>query len=161
MDAYLGKVRERLAKEGFGCQANVADGEPFLLVAHRSRVELAKFGSNVDTFFFFAHFPSLTNNELRAYSGRCFNHALHARGLRPPRGLFEAVFSYAVALVDQAADETTQAVRNDFPPKHWSAGENQVIYDLGAKKLYYFEKTPFWGAFYYDGQRKTIRRLLA
>ena len=161
MEAFLSKARERLEKEGFGCQENVADGEPFLLVAHRSRVELAKFGSNVDTFFFFAHFPSLTNNELRAYSGRCFNHALHARGLRPPRGLFEAVFSYAVALVDQAADETTQAVRNDLPPKHWSAAEIPVIYDLGTKKLYYFEQTPFWGAFYYNGQRKTIRRRLA
>ena len=161
MDAYLGRVRERLAKEGFSCQENDADGEPFLLVTHRSRVEPAKFLSNVDTFFFFAHFPSLTNDELRAYSGRCFNRALHARGLRPPRGLFEAVFSYAVALVDQAADETTQAVRNEMPPKHWSAAETRVIYDLGAKKLYYFEKTPFWGAFYYNGQRKTIQRLLA
>jgi hypothetical protein len=161
VDAYLSKVQERLKKEGFGCQENVADGEPFLLVAHRSRIELTKFASNVDTFFFFTHFPSLTSNELRAYSGRCFDHALQARGLRPPRGLFEAVFSYAVALVDQAADETTQAVRNDLPPKHWSAAETQVIYDLGAKKLYYFEKTPLWGAFYYGGQRKTIQRLLA
>ena len=147
-------------KEGFGCQENVADGETFLLVAHRSRIELTKFG-NVDTFFFFTHFPSLTSNELRAYSGRCFNHALHARGLRSPRGLLEGVFSYAVALVDQAADETIEAVRNVAAPKHWSAGEIQVVYDLGAEKLYYFEKTPFWGAFYYDGLRKTIQRLLA
>ncbi len=160
MEAFLGKVQERLKKEGFGCQENVADGEPFLLVAHRSRVELAKFGSNVDTFFFFAHFPSLTNSELRAYSGRCFNHALHARGLRPPRGLFEAVFSYAVALVDRAADETIEAVRNDPTPKHWSAAEIQVVYDLASEKLFYFEKTPFWGAFYHDGIRKAIRRLL-
>lgn len=160
MDAYLGKVRERLAKEGFGCQENVADGEPFLLVAHRSRLGLTKVG-NVDTFFFFAHFPSLTSNELRAYSGRCFDHALHSRGRWPPRGLFEGVFSYAVALVDRAADETIQAVRNDPTPKHWSAGEIQVIYDLGAEKLYYFERTPLWGAFYYGGQRKTIKRLLA
>jgi hypothetical protein len=160
VDAFLSKVQARLEKEGFGCQENVAYGEPFLLVAHRSRIELTKFG-NVDTFFFFAHFPSLTNNELRAYSGRCFNHALHARGLWSPRGLFESVFSYAVALVDQAADETTQAVRNDLPPKHWSAGEIQIIYDLGAEKPYYFERTPLWGGFYYGGQRKTIRRLLA
>ena len=160
MEAFLGKARERLEKEGFSCQEKVADGEPFLLIAHRSRVELTKFG-NVDTFFFFAHFPSLTSNELRAYSGRCFDHALHGRGLRPPRGLFEGVFSYAVALVDEAANETTQTVRNDAAPKHWSAAEIQVVYDLASEKLFYFEETPFWGAFYYNGLRKTIRRLLA
>ena len=35
-----------------------------------------------------------------------------------------------------------------------------IVYDETEGRLYYFEKTPIWGAAYYRGFRKKIRQLL-
>jgi hypothetical protein len=36
-----------------------------------------------------------------------------------------------------------------------------VVYDAQRDRLFYFEKTPIWGAAYYRGLRKQITDLLA
>jgi hypothetical protein len=55
---------------------------------------------------------------------------------------------------------TAQVIKTEEPPTHWSAGELRVAYDAPHHQLYYYEKTPLWGAAYYSGFRKKIQKYL-
>jgi hypothetical protein len=159
VSAYLATVAPRLAADGFLC--TLEDEGPYVMTAHRSRLEISKL-ANVDTSFLFAYLPSPSIDELRRFSAGCFRSALAARkGWRLPRGLFEGVFCYSVALVDSAAPEVAQSVRNELPPKHFSAIEIRIVYELPSARLFFYEKTPIWGAAYAAGQRNLIRRMLS
>jgi hypothetical protein len=160
-EAYLATVLQRLRDEGFGCQENVGHGDyVFRWVAKRTRFELTKFGFS-ETFFVFERFGSLDLDSLKAFSANCFGYATKAKSIPLPRGIFESVWCFPVALVDGIDAAVSEAVRSQAPSRHWSSAEMPVIYDVGSGTLHYFEKTPAWGAAYYGGFRKLIRTLLA
>src|SRR5262245_39496381 len=160
LDNYLREVRQRLEAEGFACRDDVAfDGRRFRWVAHRCRFELTKFGYS-ETFFVFADFASLDWPALQSFAADGFRYALQNRSVPLPRGFFESVWCYPVALVAYAPADVVEAVQTQTPPKHWASAEIPVIYEAGAGELHYFKKTPFWGAAYYRGFRQTIERLL-
>ena len=157
---WLQTVTEGMAASRFKISSDVSCGDrTFPAVAHRSRFELTKFG-NCETFFVFEEFDSLSPAEMRRFSAEAFTFAKAARKLKLPCGLFEAVFCFAVAIVDGLDDATAEAVRNEVPQKHWAAGEIPVVYDRAIGQLCYFEKTPMWGAAYYAGFRKQISKFL-
>jgi hypothetical protein len=160
MDSWLNTVRSRLAAAGFVILDDVAfEGRTFPVVARRTRFELTKFGFS-ENFFIFAEFDRLTTETLRAFSADAFRCALK-RGVIPlPRGLFESVWCYSIAVAKAVSEPTLESVQSDTPPKHWASAEIPVVYDLAQGRLFYFEKTPFWGAAYYAGFRKQIQRLL-
>ena len=78
-----------------------------------------------------------------------------------PRGFFNGVWAYAVAIVDSLDPATAEAVRTTAPAKHWSAAEIPAVVDLSTGELTVFEKTPIWGAAFYRGFRKNLRRFVA
>lgn len=134
--------------------------DPFLALAmRRSRFEITKFG-NVDTFFVFSQFPELDVQTQASFSSRAFEWANKNKGVGLPNGFFEAVVCYTVAVTQNAHPALQQAVRQQDPPKHFGAFEVPIVYDTGANVLYFFEKTPMWGAAYYNGFRKEIQETL-
>jgi hypothetical protein len=153
---FLIRARTRLEASGFRC---TRDAAPFLLAAHRSRFELTKFG-NLDTSFLFACFPAIDRVQLDAFSAASFKAALADRGPRLPRGFGEAVFSYAVAVVESTPPDVLEYVRRDMGPKHWAASENRIVFDIATQQLAVCERTPLWGAAYASSQRNLIRSLL-
>jgi hypothetical protein len=161
MKDWLEEVRGRLLAGGFVLLPDdaSADDTPFTMVARRSRFELTKFGFS-ETFFLFAEFDALNPDRMRRFSADAFRTAKQLRKIGLPCGLFESVWSYAVAMCPTVDEATRQAVQNEAPPKHWAAAEIPVIYDSTQGKLYYFEKTPLWGAAYYRGFRKEIGKFL-
>jgi hypothetical protein len=157
---YLTSAIQRLRAEEFNCSENVAYGDHvFSWVARRTRFELTKSGFS-ETFFVFAELPSVDTSSLRQFSAKCLRCAKKMRIIPLPCGLFESVWCFSVALVDGIDADTSEVVRNETPPRHWASAEIPVVYDLKSRILYYFEKTPIWGAAYYARFRKTIREML-
>jgi hypothetical protein len=149
---------QRLRDNGFVFLEHT-DAKDFAGVARRSRFELTKFGY-CETFYIFKEFEYLDADAMRQFSAEAFRYAKAHRKCFLPCGLFEAVFSFAVATADRVRLEAERMIRNDVPPKHWAAAEMRVAYDEGRDELFYLEKTPLWGAAYYSGFRKQIRRFL-
>ena len=159
-DRWLHEAEARLSSGGFTISHDVSfDGSRFEMVAHRSRIELTKFG-NCERFFVFAAFDTLSEASLRQFSAEAFRYALAARHVPLPCGLFEAVFCFPVAIVAVLDPAIADSVRDKQPPKHWAAFETPAIYESGTGKLYYFQGTPFWGLVYHAGLRRQLRQFL-
>ncbi len=132
----------------------------FKYAAHRSRFELSKFGM-AENFFTFAEIPNLTPEVLRQYTSAAFKFANANKSSSLPNGFFAATFCFAVAVTMNLHPQLAQYVRDTAPIKHWSAFEMPVVFDLANGGLYYFEKTPLWGAAYYNGFRQEIQTNLS
>lgn len=160
MESWLNTVRSGLAAAGFVLLDGVEfDARKFSLVARRSRFELTKFGFS-ESFFIFEEFDHLTTEALRTFSADAYRCAKKQRVMPLPCGLFESVWCYSVAITKAIDEPALASVRSATPPKHWESAEIPVVYDLAQAKLFYFEKTPLWGAAYYAGFRKQIERHL-
>jgi hypothetical protein len=160
VDAWLNAARESLSAAGFVIFEHVSeDGMSFPIVARRTRFELTKFGFS-ESFFVFGEFDELTTPEVREFSADAYRYAKRHKTIPLPCGLFESVWSYAVALARSVDERTLDSIQSETPPKHWASAEIPVIYDQSRRKLFYFEKTPLWGSAYYAGFRKQIRSLL-
>jgi hypothetical protein len=157
---WLHDAETRLSSKGFTISQDVSfDGTCFQMVAHRSRIELTKFG-NCERFFVFANFDTLSEASLRQFAAKAFRYALAARHVPLPRGLFEAVYCFPVAIVAVLDPAIADSVRDKQPPKHWASAEIPAVYEHSTGKLYYFARTPLWGAAYYAGFRRQLRQFL-
>lgn len=96
---------------------------------------------------------------MEQYSKDCMNYALkNYKNL--PRGMQNAVVSnnvLASANVDPMAVKFVEAK----PKKHYAAFEMPIIVDLTQEKIYYYKKTPIWGAIYYKYFREYISKNFA
>lgn len=159
-DAYLSTVFPRLEQEKYiRLESPAVAAGNFEAVALRSGWEWSKFGFS-EVFFVFGRIEDPTEVNLRAFSARAMEFALNNRKIRLPRGFFESVWCFSVALTTSLADVDAQKIREVSPPKHWAAAEIPVVFDEAQQRIVYFERTPLWGAAYYAGIRKDIQRLL-
>jgi hypothetical protein len=150
----------RLESDGFSILENVSyAGKTYPVVARRSRFELSKFGFS-ESFFIFREFESLTKRQLWDFSDDAYSYAKQHKTIPLPCGVFESVWSYAIAIAQSADEEALTSVECDSPPKHWSSAEIPAVYDLSREKVYYFKQTPMWGAVYYDGFRRQVLQIL-
>jgi hypothetical protein len=160
MGSWLSTIHGRLTAEGYVVQDDFPfEGKTFPVFARQTRFVVTKFGF-AENFFTFFEFERLTSDMLRRFSADAFRCANQNRVVPLPCGLGESVWSYAVALAKSVDDATLNSARFDTPPKHFAAAEIPVVYDQTQNKLWYFEKTPLWGAAYYAGFRRQIKRLL-
>ena len=159
-DAWLHHVATRLQSDAF-VPMDPQSYQPagFKFAVRRTRFEIAKFGM-AETFFVFADIPTLTPEIINSFSNGAFQLALRSKSVPLPCGLFESVWSFAVAITSNLHPQMAEIIRNTTPPRHWSAGEIPVIFDATTGYLCYFEKTPVWGAAYYAGFRKQIQKYL-
>lgn len=156
-NAWLGHVSQRLAANGFAPLApQIYQPQGYKYVVRRSRFEISKFG-NAEYFFAFAEIANLTPDILRDYSAAAFQLAINNKSFPLPCGFFEAVFCFPVVITVNLHPQMAQIIRDTAPTKHWSAFEIPVVFDLVNGGLYYFEKTPVWGAAYYAGFRRDIQ----
>ena len=158
---WLGNISGNLSANGFA-PLKPEDYQPpgFKYAARRSRFEILKFGV-AEYFFTFAEIPNLVPDVLRTYSNAAFQFAQANKTNPLPNGLFGAVFCFAVVITANLHPQLADIVRNTEPTKHWSAFEIPVVFDLSNGGLYYFEKTPMWGAAYYAGFRREIQTNLS
>jgi hypothetical protein len=157
---WLQNAMARLSSHGFTISQDICyEGQTFKLVAHRSRFELTKCG-NSETFFVLGEFETLNRKLMRQFCARAFRYAKASRKVPRPCGLFEAVYCFAVAVVDVLDQATAQSVQNEVPPMHYAAAEMPVVYERSHNRLCFFEKTPIWGCAYYAGFRNEIKQLL-
>lgn len=167
-EAYLARVTQRLKNDGFAIEENITYMEQsFDCVAKRTRFEIDKY-CFVATSYLFARLSAPDISSLRDFSAESFKYALRTSGIIPiaggirwPRGLYLGVWCYPVAIVDDIDEETSEALRNQAPPKHFIASEMPVVYSLASGTLHYCEITPMWGGLYYDQMRLIINIMLA
>jgi hypothetical protein len=158
--SWLQGCVDRLSRDGFSISQGVAySNRLFKVVAHRSRLELTKFG-NSETLFVFAEVDLQTPASVRHYSADAFRYANQSKHFPLPCGVFESVWCFPVAIVETVAPAVEGSVRFEEPARHWGAAEIPVIYERKHGKLCYFEKTPVWGCAYYAGFRSQIKRYL-
>lgn len=158
---WLQNVNQKLSSNGFSpLAAEKYQSQGFKYVARRSRFEITKFGM-AETFFSFTEIPNLTKEILMQYSNTSFKFSNNNRNFPLPNGFFVSTFCYAVAITANLDIQLAQYVKDTAPIKHWSAFEMPVVFDLTDGNLFYFEKTPFWGAAYYNGFRNEIKKNLS
>ncbi len=158
--AFLGQARQRLTAAGYALNENTPfEGRTFSLAARHSGFELTKFGFS-EKFFVFQEFDRLDQRTLRDFSAAAFRYTIASMRIPLPRGFFNSAWCYAVAVARSVDPAALTSVQNDAPTKHWASAEIPVVFDASQNRLFYFEKTPLWGAAYYAGFRKTIQRML-
>lgn len=159
-NSWMQQINQRLMANSFVPLApEIYQPQGYKYVVRRTRFEFSKFGM-AENFFTFAEIPNLTPDLLRSYSNTAFHFAKTNKTVPLPCGFFEAVFCFAVAITANLHPQMAQYVRETTPIKHWAAFEMPVVFDLANGGLYYFEKTPLWGAAYFNGFRKEVQRNL-
>ncbi len=157
---FFQNVSQRLAANSYAPLApQTYQPLGFKFGVRRSGFELSKFGV-CERFFLFAEIPNLDATVLQSYSAGAFQFANKNKSTPLPNGLFSCVFCFAVVVTENLDPQLAQAIRDSSPIKHWSAFEMPVVYDVANGGLYYFEKTPVWGAAYYAGFRQEVKNNL-
>ena len=160
--AYLQRLRDRLEDLGFDITDDIpCRNRTFNFVAKRTRFQLEYFGF-AEIYFIPAVFTTIGRSSLKEFSALCFDYAKRSRSVPLPRGFFEMVVCFPVAVITGGSTEAYEFLRREPPPKHWQmgGGEFPVICDPKAKHLYYSETTPDWGWLYHDHFRDLIRTTL-
>jgi hypothetical protein len=149
---YVNAVHASLAQRGFIFQT----GPGGVLVAHRSSLEITKFG-NLDRVVILMYRPTLEPAEFAAFSAWAFDYSPQAiRDSRLPRGFGQTVFCYAVAAVDVASPQLIAAASRSAP-RHWAGLETRVVRDLTCCTTYSLQKKLIWGAAYSGSERAFVR----
>ncbi len=100
--------------------------------------------SKMKKYAFVSYMPLVTADSMVGYSKRCMQYALdNYKGLA--RGIQNGVASFAVMAGEQIEQGAVDFVLAS-PEKHWAAFEMPVLVDLGARRVFYFQGTPLWGA---------------
>ena len=158
---YVQSVLQRLYGQGFKCAENVPyGGQVFSAVCHKGGFEISKFGM-FERFFVLQYLSSIDPMSLGRFSSHCFNYATSAKESPLPLGFFAALVCYAVAIVDTVDQATAISITNETPSKHMGAFEFPVIYELSTRRLYYLDRTPLWGAAYFNGFKNEAHRMLS
>ena len=100
--------------------------------------------SKMKKYAFVSYMPLVTADSMVGYSKRCMQYALdNYKGLA--RGMQNGVASFAVMAGEQIEQGAVDFVLAS-PEKHWAAFEMPGLVDLGARRVFYFQGTPLWGA---------------
>ncbi|HJQ68083.1 MAG TPA: hypothetical protein VKA70_03890 [Blastocatellia bacterium] len=159
--AYAQSVLQRLYGQGFRCAENVPyGGQVFSAVGHKGGFELSKFGM-FERFFVLQYLSSIDPMSLGRFSAHCYNYATSAKESPLPLGFFASLVCYSVAIVDTVDQATAISITNETPPKHLGSFEFPVIYELGTRRLYYLDRTPLWGAAYFNGFKNEAHMMLS
>jgi hypothetical protein len=159
-DSWLQYISPKLAANKFHpMKPEIYQPQGYKYAVQKSGFSLATFGMS-EHFFTFAEIPDLSPQTLKNYSGAAFKFANANKEVPLPNGLFNAVFCFPVVITENLSPETAEYVRGTTPEKHWSAFEVPAVMDLTSHSLVYFEKTPLWGAAYFNWFRRQIVEVL-
>ncbi len=137
---YLEKIKSRYGNDNYVDKLKVHQ-------FYDEKFEIKWAATKLKQYSFVGYTETITPELLEAFAGECTSCALDIyKGL--PRGMQNAVVSFAVLAGENITQDAMDYIKK-APKKHWAAFEMPVIADLKNEKIYYFEKTPMWGAIYY------------
>jgi len=159
---YMQKVTERLKVEGFHIKYNISYSNwTFKCVAIRRRFQIEHLGL-AETFFIFVDFSYLDAGLFRDFSKKCLAFARESKiSPFPYTPLFDIAICFPVGLVTSLDIKTAKEIQNSKPPWLFCDYEMAVICDIGAKRLYYPERTPNYAIMRWETWRNKIREILS
>ncbi|MBM4158947.1 MAG: hypothetical protein FJ216_09255 [Ignavibacteria bacterium] len=128
-------------------------------VYHRNRLEASKF-SKVDTYCGVKYMGEpLDFAKITGFSSKLFNDSMRARtgGFI---GLGNALVVYPLIVTNGISNQAADFIKN-YCTKHYASFEFPCILDLDTYYLYFYDKTPVWGALYYGGFRTEVMQLFS
>jgi len=148
---YLAKVEMRFSGK------QVPDiNAPQVTQFYEEKFKATWLATKLKMYSFVAYQSHISKESIATYSDSCTKYALNAyQGL--PRG-----FQNGVGSINVLASESIDAEAIEYamarPKKLFAAFEMPVIYDLANDRVFYFTKTPMWGAIYYKYIREYIEQ---
>ena len=147
--AYLQKVKDR-----FQTGAVIAELRAELF--YEEHFEWRWMASKLKQSGFLSFADTVTKELMQSYSEKCLQYALsHTPGM--VRGMQNGILSVNV-LAGRKIEYEAVNYAMKRPKKHFAAFEMPVIVDLDSETLYYYRKTPLWGAIYYRSVREWIEQ---
>jgi len=148
---YLSKVEAK-----FSTAKDVAVEQYRTKMLYEEKFEMKWIATKLKMFSFVTYAPHVTAQDISDYSNLCIAHALSTyKGL--PHGFQNGVASFNV-MASEKVDPEAIAFAKSRPKKHFAAMQMPVIYDLSSNEIFYYEKTPLWGAIYYKHFREYIQK---
>jgi len=148
---YLTLLDQWMCHYGFE-QIKVHESAGLERVFKRGRVEAARFGK-VDIYCCVKSLPAnATAHAFESFSEQMFNMASRHRS-GAPLGFGGMLVVYPLLITENISSELAGFIK-EYCPKHFAATEFPSVIDLNTGFVYYYEKTPAWGAFYYAAFRQ-------
>ena len=146
---YLSRVYQR-----FSSYSNVLVGRFYATQFYEEKFQVKWLATKLKMFSYVSYLPVINEQDIIEFSDVCLADALQKyKGL--PRGFQSGVGSFCV-LASEYIDPRAIAYVQQRPKKHYAAFEMPIIYDLTRNMLFYYDKTPMWGAIYYKFFREYI-----
>lgn len=159
-DAYLNELADNLARQGFRIQRNVRLDPYFLhIVASVNAVEVTKFGKMSRVVPITSMNNPVTIEMIKDFSASAMRYSLDNRGSDLPRGFGGSVLSVPTIVSDEYREDVKKWISKNRPPRHFAAAEFPVLLSTAVHGVYYYKKTPMWGAVYYRGFRKFVQEI--
>ena len=158
-DTYTKKIYEKLERDGFVLQKSRIGSVDVIMAAEKKSTLSWLFSclwARLHFFAFAAPSEHVTREIIESFSKMSFQFAKAASpGLG---GFFESSAVSFSLLVSSDVDEEAKDFAQRRPEKHFAAGQMPVIYDLKENELYFYRKTPMWGAMHYKSYRNFIEK---
>jgi len=146
---YISRVYQRFSSCG-----NVLVGRFYATQFYEEKFKVKWLATKLKMFSYVSYLPVINEQDIIEFSDACIADALQKyQGL--PRGFQNGVGSFCV-LASEYIDPRAIAYVQQRPKKHYAAFEMPIIYDLTRNMLFYYDKTPMWGAIYYKFFREYI-----
>jgi len=97
---------------------------------------------------------------MKDFSSRATQFSLENRESLLPRGFGGSLLSVPTIVSMSFSDDVKDWIGKNRPPKHFAAFEFPVLVSTADRQIYYYQKTPIWGAAYYKGFRKFVEEVL-
>jgi hypothetical protein len=152
---YIALVSDRLLANGFKVM-NASEKNEWH-VFRKKRFEFSKM-SIVDTCVIITQIEKVDWLGLRRFSTEAFSFSENTMSSFPPCGFFAGLECYPLAVVKNLDHSTISSLQHEYPPEHMAAAETPAAYVTDTSHLAYFEETPSWGRFYWEGRRGFIRK---
>lgn len=138
---YLNFVTNR-----FGQKTLIKENTSDTLVTYEEVFKWSWIAAKLKIFSFVNFVESVKVDTIKKYSAKCLKRAIKEKdGL--PRGFQNAVVSYNILVCNSATPEAISFVTKP-PPKHYSAFELPIIFDLSNSQFHYYQGNIVWGMIY-------------
>jgi len=160
-DSFLNELSEGFSRRGFSVKRGVRL-DPYLLdiVAVASAYEVSKFGKMTRFITVSAMDNVDTSDLVKDFSSHATKFSLDNRDSLLPRGLGGSLISIPTIVSEGFSEEIKNWMGRNRAPRHWAAFEFPVLISTVDRQVYYYKKTPLWGAAYYGGFRKFVEEVL-
>ena len=160
-DSFLNELSERFSRHGFSVKRGVRL-DPYLLeiVAFASAYEVSKFGKMTRIVTVTSMDNVATSDLVKNFSSTAMKFCLDNRDSLLPRGFGGSLLSIPTIVSDGFPEEIKNWMGRNRAPRHWAAFEFPALVSIVDRQVYYYKKTPLWGAAYYGGFRKFVEEVL-